>query len=136
LTLGRSEYKLDCIERQAVLLKTGAFYPALGDVFAEFSEALSALAMQFPREYVAYLTQQVLKRLSAAGLIQIEQPDYVKEVMSQVVLQELAVEDRINDEVREKLQQIEAEMKQAGASYEEMFKKVKRQLVRERKVVL
>ena len=92
--------------------------------------------MQFPREYVTYLAQQVLKRLSAAGLIQIEQPDYVKEVMSQVILQELAVEDRINDEVREKLQQIEAEMKQAGASYEEMFKKVKRQIVRERKVVL
>jgi hypothetical protein len=92
--------------------------------------------MQFPREYVAYLAQQVLKRLSAAGLIQVEQPDYVKEVMSQVVLQELAVEDRINDEVREKLQQIEDEMKQAGASYEEMFKKVKRQIVRERKVVL
>jgi uncharacterized protein len=92
--------------------------------------------MQFHREYVAYLAQQVVKRLSAAGLIQVEQPDYVKEVMSQVVLQELAVEDRINDEVREKLQQIEAEMKQAGASYEEMFKKVKRQIVRERKVVL
>ena len=34
--------------------------------------------MHFPREYVAYLTQQVLKRLSAAGFIQIEQPDYVK----------------------------------------------------------
>lgn len=92
--------------------------------------------MQFPREYVAYLAQQVIKRLSAARLIEVDQPDYVKEVMSQVVLQELAVEDRINDEVREKLQQIEDEMKQAGASYEEMFKKVKRQIVRERKVVL
>lgn len=92
--------------------------------------------MQFPREYVVYLTQQVIKRLSAAGLIQVDQPDYVKEVMSQVILQELAVEDRINDEVREKLQQIESEMKQAGASYEEMFKKVKRQIVRERKAVL
>jgi hypothetical protein len=92
--------------------------------------------MQFPREYVGYLAQQVLKRLSAARLIEAEQLDYVKEVMSQVILQELAVEDRINDEVREKLQQIEAEMEQAGASYEEMFKKVKRQIVRERKVVL
>jgi len=92
--------------------------------------------MQFPREYVAYMAQQILKRLSAAGLIQYEQPDYVKEVMTQVLSQELAVEDRINDEVREKLQQIESEMKDAGASYEEMFKKVKRQLVRDRKLVL
>jgi hypothetical protein len=92
--------------------------------------------MQFPREYVAFMAQQALKRLTAAGLIQVDQPDYVREVMTQVLLEELAVEDRINDEVREKLQQIEPEMKQMGASYEEMFKKVKRQIVRERKVVL
>jgi hypothetical protein len=92
--------------------------------------------MQLPREYAAYMSHQVLKRLSGAGLIQFEQPEYVKEVMTQVVLEELAVEDRINDEVRQKLQEIESEMKQAGASYEEMFKKVKRQIVRERKAVL
>jgi hypothetical protein len=92
--------------------------------------------MQFPREYVAFMAQQALKRLTAAGLIQVDQPDYVREVMTLVMLEELAVEDRINDEVREKLQQIEPEMKQMGASYEEMFKKVKRQIVRDRKVVL
>ena len=92
--------------------------------------------MQLPREYAAYMSNQVLKRLSNAGLIQYDQPDYVKEVMTQVVLEELAVEDRINDEVRQKLQEIEPEMKQVGASYEEMFKKVKRQIVRERKAVL
>jgi hypothetical protein len=92
--------------------------------------------MQLPREYAAYMSNQVLKRLSSAGLIQFDQADYVKEVMTQVVLEEMAVEDRINDEVRKKLQEIEAEMKQAGASYEEMFKKVKRQLVRERKAVI
>jgi hypothetical protein len=92
--------------------------------------------MQFPREYVAYMADQVLKRLSKAELIQYEQPDYVKEVMTQVVMQELSVEDRINDEVRQKLQEIDSEMKEAGASYEEMFKKVKRQIVRDRKVVI
>jgi hypothetical protein len=92
--------------------------------------------MQFPREYVSYMTRQVLKRLTAAGLIQYEQPEYVQEVMTQVVLDELSVEDRINEEARKILEQHDAEMKQVGASYEEMFKKVKRQLVRDRKVVL
>jgi hypothetical protein len=92
--------------------------------------------MQFPREYVAYMAKQVLQRLKAAGLIQYDQPDYVTEVMTQVALDELSVEDRINDEVRKILDQHGEEMKQVGASYEEMFKKVKRQLVRERKVVL
>ena len=92
--------------------------------------------MQFPREYVSYLTKQVLKRLTAAGLIQYEQPEYVQEVMTQVMLDELSVEDRINEEARKILEQHGDEIKQVGASYEEMFKKVKRQLVRDRKIVL
>jgi hypothetical protein len=92
--------------------------------------------MQFPREYVIYMTRQVLKRLTAAGFIQYEQPEYVQEVMTQVMLDELSVEDRINEEARKILEQHDQEMKQVGASYEEMFKKVKRQLVRDRKVVL
>ena len=92
--------------------------------------------MQFPREYVVYMAKRVLKRLTAAGLIQYEQPEYIQEVMTQVMLDELAVEDRINEEARRILEQHGEEMKQMGACYEEMFKKVKRQLVRERKVVL
>lgn len=92
--------------------------------------------MQLPREYVAYMAREVLKRLSAAGLIQFEQSDYVTEVMTQVMLDELSVEDRINEEVRKILERHDEEMKRVGASYEEMFKKVKKQLVRDRKVVL
>jgi hypothetical protein len=92
--------------------------------------------MQLLREYVAYMVKQILKRLTAAGLIQYEQPEYVNEVMTQVMLDELSVEDRINDEARKILEQHGEEMKLLGASYEEMFKKVKRQLVRDRKVVL
>jgi hypothetical protein len=92
--------------------------------------------MQFPREYVAYMAKQVLKRLTKAGLIQYDQPDYVTEVMIQVMLDELGIEDRINDEVRKILEQYGDEMKQMGATYEEAFKVVKKQLVRDRKVIL
>ncbi|HUU13799.1 MAG TPA: DUF507 family protein [Terriglobia bacterium] len=92
--------------------------------------------MQLSREYVAYLAKQLLKRLTAAGLIQYEQPEYVTEVITQVMLDELTVEDRINEEVRKVLEAHSGEMKEMGASYEEMFKKVKKQLVRERKVIL
>lgn len=92
--------------------------------------------MHLPREYVAYMAQQVLKRLSAAGLIQYDQPAYVGEVMNQMLLDEMGVEARIDDEVRKILEQHGDEMKEVGASYEEMFKKVKKQLVRDRKVVL
>ena len=82
------------------------------------------------------MAKQVLKRLSDSKLIQFEQPEYVTEVISQVMLDEISVEDRINDEVRKVLEEHGDEMKRMGASYEEMFKKVKKQIVRERKVIL
>ncbi len=92
--------------------------------------------MHLPRAYVAYMAKEVLKRLSAAGLVQYDQPGYVTEVIDQVMLDEVTVEDRINEEVRKILEQHGEKMKQYGASYEEAFKVVKRQLVRERKVIL
>ncbi len=92
--------------------------------------------MQFPREYLAYLAKQTLKRLNTSGLIQFDQPDYVNEVMTQVMIEEMSIEDHINDEVRKILEAHDQEMRETGASYDEMFKKVKRQIVRERKVVL
>ncbi len=92
--------------------------------------------MYWQREYVAYMTKQVLKRLSDKGLIQYDQPEYITEVMTQVMLDELTLEARIDQEARQILEEHGEEMKDMGASYEEMFKKVKKQLVRERKVVL
>jgi hypothetical protein len=92
--------------------------------------------MHLPREFVAYMAKQVLQRLRKQKLIEYDQPEYVTEVVTQVMLDEVGVEDRLNDEVRKILEEHDAEMRRMGASYEEMFKKVKKQLVRDRKVVL
>lgn len=92
--------------------------------------------MHLSREYVDYMARELMKRLASEGLIQFEQPEYVNEVIVQVALDELSVEDRINDEVRKILDQHSEEMKQLGATYEDAFKAIKKQIVRERKVVL
>jgi hypothetical protein len=92
--------------------------------------------MQFQREYVVYMAKQVLKRLNDDGLITYEQPEYVTEVINQVMFEELSLEDRINDEVRRILEEHGNQMKELGASYEDAFKTIKRELVRQRKVVL
>ena len=92
--------------------------------------------MQFQREYVGYMAKQVLKRLTAANLIQYDQPEYVTEVMTQVMLDELGLEDRINDEVRKILEKHGDEMKQLGATFEDAFKAIKKQIVRDRKIIL
>jgi hypothetical protein len=95
-----------------------------------------SIIMQLTRDFISYMAKETLRRLTAADMIVYEQPEYVTEVMTQVMLDELTIEDRIDDEVRKILEQNDAKMKETGAEYEEMFKKVKRQLVRDRKVVI
>ena len=52
------------------------------------------------------------------------------------LLEELTLEDRINDEVRIILETYSDEMQRSGANYQEMFKKIKNELVRKYKAVL
>ena len=50
--------------------------------------------------------------------------------------EEIGIEDRLNEEVREILNQHADEMRRTGVSYQEMYKKVKGELARQRKLVL
>jgi hypothetical protein len=52
------------------------------------------------------------------------------------LVDELSLEDRINDEVRVILEAYSDEMNKSGANYQEMFRKVKTQLVSKYKAVL
>lgn len=92
--------------------------------------------MRLPREYVEYMSRQIVERLIAAEMIQTAQVDTVAERIHAVMIEELSIEDRINDKVREYLSQYENEMRRSGVSYQEMFKRVKSELVRREKVIL
>ena len=92
--------------------------------------------MIFSREYVAYLGREITKKLLAGEFIETPDVPGVTQRVQAAVLDELALEDRINDEVRAILEQYQDEMQKAGASYQEMFKKVKNELVRKYKAVL
>jgi hypothetical protein len=60
----------------------------------------------------------------------------VNERVAAAVVDELALEDRINDEVRVILEAFQDDMRKTGASYPEMFKRVKQELARKYKAVL
>jgi hypothetical protein len=92
--------------------------------------------MLFSKEYVGYLARQVTQKLIAGNFIETNDVPAVSAAMNTVMLEELQLEDRINDEVRLILEQYDDELRRAGASYQEMFKKVKGELVRKYKAVL
>ena len=92
--------------------------------------------MLFSKEYVSYLARELTKKLLAAGVVETKQMPVVTEKIHSALLDELALEDRINDEVRVILEAYSDEMQKAGANYQEMFRKVKNELVRKYKAVL
>jgi hypothetical protein len=94
----------------------------------------SPYIMLLAREFVAYLSRQLVKRLTP-GVIETTTPDAVAEKVAEVVSGELAVEDRLNDEVRDLLSQYSEYMRREGVSYQEMFRRIKNTLISQRKVI-
>jgi len=92
--------------------------------------------MIFSREYVSYLARQTVNQLIEAKMIQVGKLPAVVERVNAGILEELSLEDRINEEVRVILDAYQEDMRRTGASYAEMFKKVKNELARKYKAVL
>ena len=92
--------------------------------------------MLFPKEYVGYLAREVTKKLIAGKFIEVKAVPAVTERVHAALVDELSLEDRINDEVRVILEAYSEDMQRTGANYQEMFRKVKTELVRKYKAVL
>ena len=90
--------------------------------------------MLLAREFVTYLSRQLVRRL-APQIIETTTPDVVAEKIAEVIGDELAVEDRLNDEVRDLLSQYSEYMRREGVSYQEMFRRTKNTLISQRKVI-
>jgi hypothetical protein len=92
--------------------------------------------MLLNRDLIGYISREVVRRLVAAQMIEVSSPDSLVQKVRQVMVDELGIEDRLNEEVREILSQYADRMRREGVSYQEMYKKVKGQLARERKLIL
>jgi hypothetical protein len=92
--------------------------------------------MLLSRDYVGYMAKEVVKRLVAGKMIETKNVENLTQQVRQVMADEVTIEDRINEEVREILARYSDEMRRTGVSYQEMYKKVKGQLARERKLIL
>jgi hypothetical protein len=92
--------------------------------------------MLLSRDFVGYMANEVVKRLIANKMIEAGNPAALGERIRMKMAEELGIEDRLNEEVREILNQHAEEMRRTGASYQEMYKKVKGELARQRKLIL
>jgi hypothetical protein len=90
--------------------------------------------MLLPREFVTYLSRQIVQRISGTA-IDTHQPVRVIEIVDTLINDEMAAEDKLNDEVRDLLEDYSDYMRKEGISYQDMFRKIKNTLVQKKKIV-
>jgi hypothetical protein len=93
--------------------------------------------MRIPKTWVPLLAKKIIENLIAKNLISPAVPPVkVLSEAEELILHELAVEDRLNDEVRELLKNHTSEIERGRLDYRRLFDLTKQKLVKERNLVL
>jgi uncharacterized protein len=90
--------------------------------------------MLLAREFIAYMARELLHRLSPS-MFDASNSALAAPVIALVIEEDLSIEDRLNDEVRDLLDDYSEYMRRENVSYQEMFRRVKNQLLAQRKVI-
>jgi hypothetical protein len=90
--------------------------------------------MLLAKEFVGYISRQIVARLSPKWF-ETTDPAVAASFVADIVEQDLATEDLLNDEVREMLSQYSEYMRREGVSYQDMFRRIKNTLITQRKVI-
>jgi uncharacterized protein len=85
---------------------------------------------------IQFLARKIVKTLVREGKLEVDSPSRVEEEILKVITDDLMVEDKLNDEVREVLTQHANEMQRSNITYTEMFKMVKKKLAKEKGIIL
>jgi hypothetical protein len=92
--------------------------------------------MRLSADEIQFISRKIVKTLVAAKRLEVDDEARVIEAISRVIVDELSVEDRLNDEAREVLAQHMSQMERSDITYSEMFRKVKRELAKKKGIVL
>ena len=92
--------------------------------------------MRLTRDQVGQIAQRIVRGLIKDGMIAADQPERTIDDLVRVLTEDLVAEDRLNEEVREMLKNYADEISRGMVNYQELFRKVKAKLARDRKMVI
>lgn len=93
--------------------------------------------MRFPKTWIPILTKRIVDDLLVRELIKSKVP--VEKLVTEaerIIMDELIIEDKVNDEVREMLKKYAGEIEKGRLDYRKMFEITKKKIVQERGLIL
>jgi len=93
--------------------------------------------MRIPKSWVPIMAKRIIDNLIAKEMITPKIPvEKLIEQADAILLNELMVEDRLNDEVRVLLKRHETDIERNRMDYRKLFELTKQKLIKERNLVL
>ena len=92
--------------------------------------------MRLQADEIEYLARKIVKTLTTEGKLSVPDPPRVIADLVGILTEELAVEDKLNEEVRERLKDHTSEMERSNITYAEMFKMLKKKMAKEKGIIL
>jgi len=91
--------------------------------------------MALPKEYISYLANEMAERLGKSGKAKVQDKAAVSAKIQQAILDDIAQEEALNQEVRDYLEKYSAQIRRDAISYQEMYKLVKKELMKKHRHV-
>jgi uncharacterized protein len=92
--------------------------------------------MRLTAEEIQYVSRKIVKTLVGEGKLEVDSEARIVDGIARIITEELQIEDRLNEEVREVLIQHASEMERSNVTYTEMFKMLKKKMAREKGIIL
>ena len=93
--------------------------------------------MRLTKEFTEHLAKNIVKSLLDKDLIVWEEsPEKLQTIINGIIIEDLMVEDRLNEEVKTLLDSKTQEYERSMMDYGRVFQMVKSKLVRERGLIL
>ena len=93
--------------------------------------------MRVPKSWVPILARRISENLTFMEAVKITVPmDKFIEKTEEIIMEELTVEDKLNEEVRELLKKHTTDIERGRMDYRKLFELTKQKLVKERNLVL
>jgi hypothetical protein len=92
--------------------------------------------MRLTRDQVELVSQHIVRGLLRDEFIAVDAPEPIIDAVAAVVTGDLDAEDKLNDEVREVLKNFADEISRGSLDYQQLFRKVKAKMAKERKMVI
>ncbi|HHW19819.1 MAG TPA: DUF507 family protein [Thermodesulfovibrio thiophilus] len=93
--------------------------------------------MRIPKNWIPYIANNIIENLLKKDMIElVVSKEQLLEEAEKLILDELMVEDKLNEEIRGLLKKYESEIEKSKVDYRKLFEMTKQKLVKQRNLVL